>query len=93
MAANVIYATAEQWAALSEILEALDEGGVIVPPETAALLLEGGATKEELEGLTFLDQYDYGGDPDVWLDIAKPGSFAHHELKDVLAAAASEARR
>lgn len=93
MAANVIYPTPEQWAALSEIFETLGEGGVIVPPETVTLLLEGGATKEELEDLTFLDPYDYGGDPDVWLDIAKPNSFAHAALREALTGAADEARR
>ena len=93
MAANVIYPTPEQWAVLSEIFEALGEGGVIVPPETAARLIEGGAAKEDLEGLTFLDPYDYGGDPDLWLDIARPDSFAHRELKEALTGAAGEARQ
>lgn len=95
MAANVIYPTPEQWALLGEIFGALGEGGIIVPPDAAERMKASGVTQEQLDETTYLGDYNYGGDADVFVDIAEPGSYAYEELMAALpaepAAAAAEA--
>ena len=91
MAAHVIYPTPEQWAQLAEIFDALEEGGIIVPPDTAEHMRARGVTQEQLDGTTYLADYDYGGDADLFIDIARPGNYAYEELTSALAPEPAEA--
>lgn len=96
MAANVIYPTPEQWELLGEILSSLGEGGIIVPPETAEQMKSRGVTQDQLDDTTYLADYDYGGEADVFVDVARPDNYAYDELMAALApesaaAAAAEA--
>ncbi len=91
MAANVIYPTPEQWALLGDILDGLGEGGIVVPPETAELMKARGVTQEQLDATTHLSDYDYGGDADVFVDVARPDSYAYGELISALSPEAAAA--
>ncbi|MFL6284502.1 MAG: hypothetical protein ACJ74Q_15260 [Pyrinomonadaceae bacterium] len=80
MAANIIYPTAEQWALLGDILDELGEGGIIVPPDTAAHMLSRGVPGERVTETTYLNDYDFGGDADIFLDVARPDNYAYEQL-------------
>jgi hypothetical protein len=84
MAAYVVYPTREQWQVLGEIIDALGEGGIIVPPDTAEQMRARGVTQEQLDGTTYLDDYDYGGDADLFVDVARPDNFAYMGLMSAL---------
>jgi len=64
MSAYVVTPTPEEWAVLAPLLRKLGEGGVLVPPAMKARAAEQG-----LEFPRWLEDYDFGGDPDVWLDV------------------------
>ena len=66
MAAYVVKLTEEEWAVLSSITARLEDGGIVVPPDVAKKFEE--ETGKEIPDGALID-YDFGGDPDVWLDI------------------------
>jgi hypothetical protein len=78
MAAYVIVATQEQWS----FLVGIDEGAIVVSPDAAKQL-------REKHGCDLPDwiEYDFGGDPDLWIDLV--GDFA--EPTNLYAAEAIEA--
>jgi hypothetical protein len=64
MSAIVISPSPEQWSVIEPFLQRLGEGAVVVAPHAQAQAAEEGITVP-----AYLERYDYGGDPDVWLDV------------------------
>jgi hypothetical protein len=64
MAANIITPTKEEWEILSPILAELGEGGVIIAPNVVEKL-----NKKGIEIDSYDENYDYGGEADIWLDV------------------------
>lgn len=83
MAANVVIIRDEQeWEVINRVLVELNEGGIIVPPEECKRLDENiPGWEDEVE--TFID-YDFGGDADVFVDIARNGNFASDAITEDL---------
>ena len=65
MSANIITPTKEEWDILSTLLGELGEGGVIVAPDVVEKL-----NKKGIEIESYDESYDYGGEADIWLDVA-----------------------
>lgn len=84
MAAYVVIPTPAEWEVLNRIFGARDEGGIIITPEAFEKLKGKGFGNEQINGLHFLEGYDYGGEGDYWIDVARPGNYAYTELKKVL---------
>lgn len=84
MAAYVHYPTPQEWEVITTLLSTLREGGIIVPPETVEELKERGVTQEQLDGLTYLEDYGFGGEADVLVDVARDNNYAFGELLEAL---------
>ena len=70
MAATIKILNEEQHKIIREILSSNGEGVILVNPEIAEELAERvNLTTEELDGVV-LDDYDFGGDADIWVDRA-----------------------
>ena len=85
MAAILKVPNEEEWAVLVKYLD--NEGCIIFPPRDAealakALNMEIMDVPREIEGK--LIEYDFGGQPDVYLDIAYQGTFAYESAYDEL---------
>lgn len=83
MAAKIVVIRDEKtWNTVNDVLGDLDEGGIIIPPEECARLDENMPDWEEhLGGLI---DYDFGGEPDILIDVARDGNFASTTIDDIL---------
>lgn len=97
MAANIVVLRDErEWLIVSRVLSELEQGGIIVSPDTIERLDENFPGWEDE-----IDQpieYDFGGEPDIAIDIARNGNHADQALDDYLipiqhALAAEDQRR
>lgn len=84
MAANMIYVTDEQWKVLSPILDELQEGGIIVPPDYVRKAEEVTGTSVA-DAELYHDGYDYGGQAGILVDVLCDSvllSLSTEEIKD-----------
>lgn len=85
MAANiVVIRDQEKWDSILEVLDGLGEGGIIITPEVAKSLDKGFFDWEDK--LQHLVEYDFAGDPEIFIDVAVEGSYAESFLVRCLAA-------
>jgi hypothetical protein len=70
MAANVVTIRDEQeWKIIGDFLSELEEGGIVVPPHVAKALDQKLGTDWEHRIDCKYMEYDYGGDPDILIDL------------------------
>ena len=83
MAAYVVVVRDEnEWEIISRVLGELRQGGIIIPPEKVEHLDENfPGWEDHLD--TFID-YDFGGEPDIAIDIARAGNHACSVIDDQL---------
>lgn len=81
MAAYVVKLTKEEWDVLASITARLNDGGIVVPPDVAEKFEK--ETGEEIPDGAMID-YDFGGDPDVWLDIMEDDNYAAGAIRSHL---------
>jgi hypothetical protein len=83
MAATIVVIRDEKkWEVVEELLGDLEEGGIIVPPEEVERLDENFPGWED--HLEKYMEYDFGGDPNVLVDVARNDNFAAMTLDDFL---------
>ena len=91
MAANVVVIRDEQkWEIIRELLADLCQGGIIIPPEQAERLDENFPGWED--HLDTYIEYDFGGEPEVTIDVAYEGSYAQRTIDSQLIDAQQELR-
>lgn len=75
MAAYVVCPNEQQWEVLQWFLGQAREGCILVAPEARQQIKEKhGFDPDEIEGQPIA--YDFGGEPDVWLDVVRgPDNF------------------
>jgi hypothetical protein len=82
MAENVIYLTEKEWKALAPILQRCTAAAILIPPQVRKHLEERAGDKDLP---TWID-YDWGGDPDVWLDVVWSEKSGHVAIDLICAA-------
>lgn len=84
MSATVVVIRDEkQWEVIQDLLEQLEQGGILVPPDTVERLDENCPGWEDMLDDKYID-YDFGGEYDVVFDIARNGNYADKALDDIL---------
>lgn len=90
MAATIVVIRDEkQWEVVQDLLGQLEQGGIIVPPETVERLDENCPGWEDMIDDKYID-YDFGGEADVLVDIARDQNHAAATLDDYLIEKQSE---
>lgn len=70
MAANVVVIRdPAAWAILDFVFSELDRGGIVIGPDQAKELDEKFGENWEENTRMFLDDYDFGGEADLWVDL------------------------
>lgn len=72
MAAYAVPVSKADWPIVSKYLSALQEGGILISPNMVREL-EKQAGKP-FDGEVFLDDYEFGGEADLWVDIVRAES-------------------
>lgn len=92
MAAKIVIIRDEkEWEIVGRVLDALGDGGIIIPPEKCEHLDENMPDWEDHLG-TELECYDFDGGSDKRADIAYGGSDAYNAIDDFLIAAQEKQR-
>lgn len=83
MAATVVVIRdKEEWDRVTDLLGQLEQGGILVSPEACEILdNEHPAWEDSLD--KYID-YDFGGEPQVTIDVAYKDNFAMESLKDAI---------
>lgn len=83
MAATVVaIRDKEEWNRVIDLLGRLEQGGIIVSPEACEILDSEHPGWED--GLDKYIDYDFGGEPEVMIDVARPDNFAMESLKNAI---------
>ena len=80
MAANVVTPTPEEWEIISRFLDACEGGALVIHP-TAAEKLATLSERERPEPR--LDDYDYGGSPEVTLDVVHDDAILTEDRQEI----------
>lgn len=82
MAAQIVTPSTADWPTILRFLDASGEGALVIPPDIQTELAERGRDPTDLVDL----DYDFGGDPDIWIDVLRSldpheeGSYAAEEI-------------
>ena len=83
MAATVVaIRDKEEWDRVIDFLGRLEQGGIVVSPEVCEILDNEHPGWED--GLDKYIDYDFGGEPQIMIDVAYLDNFAMESLKDVI---------
>lgn len=81
MAAFLKFPTEKEWEVLVRFLN--NEGCIIVPPDVAMEISSArgsNITDQREEWVNKLIEYDFGGEPDVWVDIAYKNTLGYEAV-------------
>jgi len=82
MAANIYVPTPADWGVIQEMLSVLEEGGIIVPPDKAVEYQSRHGDWEDKLDIPI--DYDYGGEADLFVDVARDGNMADTAIREQL---------
>lgn len=83
MAALLKFPTEREWETLERFLN--NEGCIIIPPKYARKLSSARGSNITDQSETFdntLIDYDFGGEPDVWVDVAYSGTLSYETVEE-----------
>ena len=84
--AIIIKPTEEEWEVISRFLRSCESAAIVIPPEQDSRLRRDGVEIEAWASIA----YDFGGDPDLSIDILEDNTCALGAIKEHLGIEADE---